>query len=66
MLFDPNQKATLMEIHSWPQFKTLRMHFDVYAKGLAEIEKAVLELDKKGKEIKAKLGKGLSFGFDSK
>lgn len=64
MLFDPNQAALLSEIHSWPQFKHLQKHFQLLAKQLAEIEKAKSELDKKEKQIKAALGKGLSFGFE--
>jgi hypothetical protein len=64
MLFDPNQAALLSEIRSWPQFKNLQKHFETFSKQLAEIEKAQRELDKKEKQIKAELGKGLSFGFE--
>ena len=66
MLFDPSQSALLLDIHSWPQFKNLQKHIEAYSKELAEIEESVRELDKKQKEIKARLGKGLSFGFESK
>jgi hypothetical protein len=47
MLFDPNQTALLLEIHSWPQFKSLQIHLEACSKQLAEIEKAQRELDKK-------------------
>lgn len=64
MLFDPNQATLLSEIRSWPQFKKLQNHLETFSKQLNEIEKAKRELDKKEKQIKAELGKGLSFGFD--
>jgi hypothetical protein len=64
MLFDPNQAPLLSEIRSWPQFKNLQRHLETFSKQLAEIEKAQRELDKKEKQIKAELGKGLSFGFE--
>ena len=64
MLFDPNQAALLSEIHSWPQFKNLLKYLEAFSKQLTDIEKAHRELDKKEKQIKAELGKGLSFGFD--
>lgn len=64
MLVDPNQTALLSEIRSWPQFKNLQRHLETFSKQLTEIEKAQRELDKKEKQIKAELGKGLSFGFD--
>jgi hypothetical protein len=63
MLFDPNQLAQLSEIHSWPEFKNLLKKFEGYSKQLAEIESAKRQLDKTEKQIKAELGKGLSFGF---
>lgn len=63
MLFDPAQASILSEIRSWPQFQSVQEHLDAYLKQLTEIEKAKGELDKKEKQIKAALGKGLSFGF---
>lgn len=65
MLFDPTQSVLLSEIRSWPQFKNLQKHLEVFSKKLAEIEKSMRELDKQGKAIKSELGKGLSFGFGS-
>lgn len=64
MLFDPNQAPLLSEIRSWPQYKNLQRHLETFSEQLAEIEKAQRELDKKEKQIKAELGKGLSFGFE--
>ena len=64
MLFDPNQTALLSEIRAWPQFKNFQKHLEAFSKQLTEIEKAQRELDKKEKQIKAELGKGLSFGFE--
>jgi hypothetical protein len=63
MLFDPAQAALLVEIRSWSQFQTIQKHLEAYLNELTEIEKARGELDKKEKQIKAALGKGLSFGF---
>ena len=65
MLFDANQAELLAQIRSRPEFKILHKHFQTYAKELAEVEKSIQELEKKEKELKAKLGKGLSFGFAS-
>ena len=64
MLFDPGQAALLSEIRSWPQFKDLQKHIQLFGEQLAEIEKAKGELDKKEKQIKTAFGKGLSFGFE--
>lgn len=64
MLFDSSQTPLLLEIHSWPQFKNLQKHLAVYLKELDEIQKSFRELDKKEKDIKARLGKALSFGFE--
>jgi hypothetical protein len=63
MLFDPAQAALLSDIRSWPQFQNVHRHLEASLKQLTEIEKAQQELDKKEKQIKAELGKGLSFGF---
>jgi len=63
MLFDPTQATLLSEIRSWPQFQNIQKHLEASLKQLTEIEKAKSELDKKEKQIKAALGKGLSFGF---
>jgi hypothetical protein len=63
MLFDPAQAALLSEIRSWPQFQGIQKRLEALLKQLSDIEKAQLELDKKAKQIKAELGKGLSFGF---
>src|ERR1700749_1690737 len=65
ILYDSNQAALLSEIHSWPQFNNLKKEFENFTAELAKIEKAVLELDKKEKTIKARMGRGLSFGFES-
>jgi hypothetical protein len=63
MLFDPAQTALLSEIRSWPQFQNVQKHLEASLGELSEIENARRELDKKEKQIKAELGKGLSFGF---
>lgn len=63
MLFDPAQTALLSEIRSWPQFQSVQERLESLSKQLTEIEKAQCELEKRGKQIKAELGKGLSFGF---
>ena len=63
MLSDPAQGSLLSEIRSWPQFRSIQKHLEAYLKQLTEIEKEQHELDKRQKQIKAELGKGLSFGF---
>lgn len=65
MLFDPNQAALLSEIRAWPQFPHLQKHLEFFTKQLTEIKSSQRELDKKEKQIKTELGKGLSFGFQS-
>ena len=47
MLFDPTQVALLSEIHSWPQFKNLQKHLEVFSQKLADIEKSISVLDRK-------------------
>ena len=63
MLFDSSQAGQLSEIRESPQFKNLLKILEVYSNQLAEIEKEKRDLDKKEKQIKTEMGKGLSFGF---
>lgn len=65
MLFDSTQTAVLAEIHAWPQFNNLKKQLVKFSDKLVAIEKAKRELDKDEKAIKAALGKGLSFGFET-
>jgi hypothetical protein len=66
MLFDPTQAGLLSEIRSWPQFTNLLKQLVRFSDRMAEVEKFMRELEKREKAIKAELGKGLSFGFESK
>ena len=63
MLFDPNQAAVLSEIHSWPQFVSLRTRIAEYESNLKEIEAKMSDLKKREKVIKTEFARGLSSGF---
>jgi len=63
MLFDSKQTPLLSEIHSWPEFGSLKAHVSEYEKKLLEIEAAQGVLTKKEKAIKAEFAHGLSHGF---
>jgi hypothetical protein len=63
MLFDPNQAAVLSEIHSWPQFVSLRSRIAEYESNLKEIETEMGDLKKRAKVIKTEFTRGLSSGF---
>ncbi|MFO1489010.1 MAG: hypothetical protein U1F65_11085 [Verrucomicrobiota bacterium] len=63
MLFDPTSSEQLLQVRSSPEFKVLMKSLEVYFQQLKEVEKAKSELEKREKEIKAAVGRGLSFGF---
>jgi hypothetical protein len=63
MLSDPKQAFLLSEIHTWPQFGTVKTHVDEFEKKLKEIEVAKEVLGKKEKTIKAEFARGLAKGF---
>jgi len=63
MLFDPQQSPLLSEVHSLPQYGSLKNHIAEYETKLKELEVAKEVLAKKEKSIKSDFARGLAFGF---